>query len=50
MMGLHYISSSIKMIMMTLMLLVMPFFLKSIIRAWSLLEVSAVEIGQVMII
>ena len=35
--GLHSSSSSIKMIMMTLLLLIMSFFLKSITRAWSLL-------------
>ena len=35
--GLHSSSSSIKMIMMTLLLLILTFFLKSITRAWSLL-------------
>ena len=48
--GLNSSSSSIKMIRMTLMLLIMSFFLKSITRAWSLLEESTVEICQVMII
>ena len=48
--GLHSSSSSIKIIMITLMLMILSFFLKSITRAWSFLEVSAVEICQVMMI
>ena len=48
--GLHSNGSSINMIKIKLMLLIMYFFLKSITRAWSTLDVSTVEFSKVMIV
>ena len=47
--GLNSRRSSINMIMMTFMMLIVSSVLKSIARPWSLLEVSPVEISQLMI-
>ena len=48
--GLHSNGSSINTMKIKFMLLIMYFFLKSITRAWSMLDVSTVELSKVMIV